>query len=263
MKQQFLPAILLFVFFSASNVNACVCKTIPYMERIKRSDFIASVEFLELTEFKDQRGVFRAKVAILELFKGGFREELTLQSSMGSSCSFYTPKGSKWLIFARLLDDGKMVYSFCSRNRQLDKEPNGISTKKGIESYNRGTKMQQSVLRYFKANKISPQNKFKLSGYFPNMCLKELSGIKLKGDSEQFGLYEIKVDKELAITEVKQIKGFGLKDIDQSVLTCIEKDFKVVKRSDKSTTGETSFLVCIYYWGPFYEHNSFFGTHIF
>lgn len=208
------------LFFT--NAFACDCGIIRLIDRFEMSDFVATAEIQKITPESNQY-YHNIEIKIGEIFKGPRVSKLKIESILNSSCAFYTPEKSNWLIFA--YEDGEhgLVFGSCSGAIQLDrkvKEEKYPELTKKIEQVNQ---RKLNVLRFLKEIEIT--NDFRLNYTFLNDCLDNGKGFE--PEQGAFGLYNIKVSKTLKVMKVTTIKGFENESLNGIIFQCFKENFEL------------------------------------
>ena len=247
----------IFLILFGTGASACDCAIIGLLNRFAGADFVATAEIQKITPAdSDYHDI---EIEVDEIFKGSNVTKLKIESILNSSCAFYTPKKTKWLIFA--YEDGErgLVFNSCSGAIQLDRKVNeekypGLTKK--IELSNQ---KKIDVLRFIKEKEIEVKNDFHLHYGFLNGCLGNGKGFSLEEGT--FGLYKIRVSKKLKVKKVAMIKGLGNESLNKIVHHCFKNNFELYHNEQSKISKATEITVGIYFYGAEGEHQSFVTTH--
>lgn len=255
----------LFIFLFATKIFACVCAPTSLLDLAAKADFIATVEVIDISKDLENEDAHIIQIKILELFKGSKISSLKLLSRLNSSCSFYTPKNTKWLIFAYKGKDGKLSFGYCSGTKTLsEKFTSEIYSRKYSKekldelnaNYQDKINKKIQVLGYLKTQKIKPINEFDLRIYFTDDCLKQVRGFE--EESERFSLYELTINKDLSIAKVLALKEFNNEKLKLNLSKCFENGVTVYKNADEtSISNKTKIVIGLYYYPAKGKRESF------
>lgn len=250
--------ILIVLFFGFQQVFACSCATIPLMDRIPRSDFIATAKIIKVEPDEENSDLHDIQIEIIDLYKGKAITHLKINSSLHSSCPFFTPEDSEWLIFASENEHGELSFGFCSGAKRLDRKFNSEIYPYAETNYNKSIALKLQVLKFLKTEGIMSINEYKLRSSFSNSCLREFKGIEIKG--ERFALYELMVEDDLSISNVKALKEFDNMEIKSNLLQCIVESVKVHRRNKETNIlKRTKIIIGLYYYPAQRGNESFIG----
>jgi len=263
----------LFIFLLSNNLLACVCGPIPFMERSSKADFIATAKVINVSEDAENKEFHNIQIEILQLFKGPEIDSLILDSRLSTTCAFYTPKNTNWLIFANKGKDGKLYFGYCSGTETIDKKFSSGDdakyytkkyTKKEIDKldsdYLNKINSKIQVLEYIKNHDIKPINEFNLRVYFIDDCVKNIRGYEEK--SERLTLYELTINKDLSVENVIVLKELDNHDLALKILDCAKNKILVQRlEKDKSIPIETKIIVGLYYYPAIGKRASFISYH--
>lgn len=70
------------------------------IDRVANAEFIATAKILRITPDEENPNLHNIEIEIVDLFKGKNTPNLKIYSALNSSCAFYTPENTSWLIFA-------------------------------------------------------------------------------------------------------------------------------------------------------------------
>lgn len=237
---------LLIIFFVATNiVSACVCGIESLLERYQRSDFIATAKILKIYPDRLDKDYHIIEIEISNIYKGNPITSLKIRSAFDSSCSFFTPEDSAWLIFASKEKDGELSFGRCSGSIQLDKKFDLKEYPNAIKDLNRKVEASLSVLQFLKDNNIKDVNKYNL---YVSSKINYMSDFKNfeGGSGDGIAIYELDVDKDLRINKIKALKKFDDNNLTKIIKKGVKKNLRVVNYRDKSPAGKSK-IICICY----------------
>ena len=247
---------LLLIFFCGKSF-ACECAIIGLINRYERADFVATAKIEKITPDGDDYHTIEINIG--EIFKGQEVSKLRIESILNSSCAFYTPENSNWLIFAYEDSEKGLVFGSCSGSIQLDRkvdEEKYLGLTKKIElSHLR----KLNVLRYIKEKELDIKNNFRLNYTFLNDCLNNGKGFGLEEGT--FGLFKIRVNKKLKVKKVTIVKGLQNNTLNGIVTKCFKENFELYNNDQSKIPKTSEILVGIYFYGAEGEFQSFVTTH--
>lgn len=248
---------IIFVFL-ANWAMACSCATPTLLENIYRSDFIAVAKILKITQDPVNKEYHDIEVKLLDVYKGDRTTKMKISSLQGSSCAFFTPVGTTWLIFASLNDDKLLTFHYCDGSEQIDREFD-LKTYPGLDQKHKNSiKLKLDVLKFFRNKKLTPADKTRLRISLPGECLKNLKGFA--GDHKDFTIYEYVVNEDLSVTDVKPVRDFKNKKLAKEFVAFIENKLKNNDTTKKSIPKKIKQYL-VYYFYPFEKGNeSFIGA---
>jgi len=254
--------ILLTILFLtiSSKMLACTCMIQKVIDRYAKSDFVATVNVLNIDSEKDDN-YLNLQVEILELYKGKITDSLKIPKSRGM-CGIYTPENTKWLIFASKDKNGNLTFGYCSGVKQLDKKYDSKKLEKYPNAeinYKNSLKRKIELLQFLKKDNIEPQNEFELHTSFSLESIKKFKGYEV--NNEKFAIYELTIDKDLSVLDVKELKTFDNEKLKVELLDFIEKNISVGRKGKLNEIPEqTKIILGLYYYPPEKENLSFIGT---
>ena len=252
--------ILLTILFIAisSKLLACSCGIVPLMDRIPMSDFIATAKILKISHDKENSNLHDIQIEIINLYKGQPTSNLKIYSVLNSSCAFYTPENSEWLIFASKNKSGELSFGYCSGAKRLDKKFNSERYPHAEKNYKKSIELKLQVLEYLKKSEIQTSNEFGLRTSFSNGCLKDFKGYEVKSD--RFALYELTVESDLSISEAKSLKEFDNENLKADLLNCVRESIKVyTRKKEPEISNKTKIIIGLYFYASERGNESFIG----
>ncbi|PNQ75166.1 hypothetical protein C1T31_03250 [Hanstruepera neustonica] len=239
-------------------VYACVCRTVPLIDRIESSDFIAKAKILKVTADDENNSFHNIEIEIIDIFKGENLSKLKIYSALNSSCGFFTPENTTWLIFAKKDENGILSFGYCSGAKQIDRKFNSDRYPNAQKGYSRSIEQKIELLEFIKQKNIDPKNEFKLQITATNGCLKEFRGIEVK--NEPFALYELTINNDLSIKNIKPLKEFDNSKLKSDLLKCISKSIKVHRKNKQiEIERQTKIIFALYYYPSGEDYESFIG----
>jgi len=175
---------------------------------------------------------------------------------LNSSCSFLPDEGSEWLVFAGKNNQGQLGFGSCSGSLQLDRQFDETRYPGITEKYIREINLKMQVLDFFVSSKLEPKNKANLEISSSSNFLSEYKGSEIEGD--RFALYELSIDTNLSIKEIKPIKEFTFSSSHGSLIPHLKKDLKVwAKDQEKTIAKPQKMILAIYYYPAEGDYESF------
>lgn len=247
---------IIIILTISSQSFACSCRIVPLLERIANSEFVAKAKILNIQPNENDKNLHDIEIDILELYKGDNIRNLKIYSVSNSSCSFFTPENTTWLIFANKNKNGELSFGFCSGAQQLDRKFDSEKYANSKENFKKSFELKLQVLEYLKNKDIEPLNEFDLRVSFSYKCLKNFKGFK--DVTERFALYELTIAKDLSLIDVKSIKEFDNDNLKDDLLKCLKESF-ITDINKKEINNDTKIIIGLYYYSDEKGNNSFIG----
>ena len=236
--------IILLVIFSFSNtLFACSCKIQEIIDRYTNSDFIATVEILDIDENSDQNYI-KLNIKPSKIFKGIDTKSLKIKKTKYLSGVIYTPIKTKWLIFASKDKNDNLTFNKCSAI-QLDQNFDGITNTNYKENYKNSIQNKLRILNDLSNLNLKIENKFDISTFLEKEFLKFKNYELIKN---QNAFYQISISKNLDILNIKPLKEFDNKKFSKKILKVLKKNLKIDKTNQNSISEETKIVIGLYYY---------------
>lgn len=245
--------IILFYFFSNSAFS-CVCDGANLIENFQRSEFVAKVKILKITNIENDFDYQNAEIEVLELYKGEKIKTIKINYAINSSCALYVPENSIWLVFASTYNE-KLSFGYCSGSQQIDKKFNLDKYPNAQKNNNESIQRRLSILEILKENKIKFPNENNLTTFNSKKCESDFKGFEVKNN--KIALYEIKVNRELKIKKVKALKEFDNVDLSKEILKCLYENTLINNKYIKKIPKKAKFYIAYYYYEKGKEYKSF------
>ncbi len=236
---------LLILFFQQT--VACDCAVVPLMERIANADFIATAKILEIKSDKVNPNFHNIEIEIIDLFKGNYESHLKINSVLNSSCAFFTPENTTWLIFAKQNINGDLSFGYCSGALQLDREFKSERYPNADRNYKNSIELKLQILQYLKNANIKPRNEFRLKTNISSQFLADFKGFEVQ--KEHFAFYELTVDKDLSIKKVNVLKEFDNDNLKHDLLKSVRENIEVyTPQRENVIDNKTQIIIALYYY---------------
>ena len=249
--------ILILFLFITNYVFSCECMTTKLIDRYQKSEFIAKVKVIKVSEYNAENYYQNADIEIIELFKGNKINNIKISSNIRSSCGLYVPENSVWLIFAQIDNKGNLSFGYCSGSIQIDKNmiskeyPNAeINRKKSIE-------LKLSVLKFLSSQNLKNTNEYNLRLTYSKACDNDFKGYEVQ--KIKFAVYEITIEKDLTISKIEPLQEFDNKQLSEEILKCMKENLKVDNRKISVIQNTTKIGKIFYYYEADKEYKSFIG----
>jgi hypothetical protein len=251
MKKTFL--IILFYFYS-NYAFSCVCGSSTLIERFQKSEFVAKVRILKITNIENDFDYQNAAIEVLDLYKGEKLQTIKILYAINSSCSFYVPENSIWLVFADTYN-GKLSFGYCSGSKQIDRDFNSKEYPNAQENYDQSIQRKLSILNILKENKVNDFNENDLWIIHTKKCESDFKGFEVNDNN--IALYEIKVNSNLKIKKVKALKEFDNVDLSKEILKCLSKNIIIDNKKIKKIPQKTKIYIAYYFYEKDNQNESF------
>lgn len=235
--------IILICFFS-NYAFSCVCGITTLMERFKKSDFVAKVKIVKITNIENDFDYQDAEIEILELYKGEKRQTIKILYAINSSCAFNVQENSTWLVFADNYN-GKLSFGFCSGSEQIDRNFDTNEYPNAQKYHNQSIQIKLSILTILKENRVTTFNENGLWLLRSKKCDSDFKGYEV---NDNIALYEIKVSTKLKIKKVKALKEFDNAALSKEILKCLSKNFIIDNKEIKKIPKKTKIYIAYAYY---------------
>ncbi|SFN63234.1 hypothetical protein SAMN05421738_11745 [Algoriella xinjiangensis] len=216
-------------------------------ERISTSDFIAKAKIKKIWLDDKNKSLHNIEIEIIDLYKGVSTKRMKIYSEQMTSCAFFTPQNTTWLIFASKDKDGILKFGFCSGSIKI--ENNIASIQRKIE-----------LLKYMKTEKIDMNTKNNVSYVINSEFLKKFNG--LKELQNNFALYEVTINKDLSVNFVRAIKEFSSESINIELLEILKLKSKVyAKNREMTILQQEKIIIPIFYYPKEKNESSFISPY--
>lgn len=245
--------IILFYFYS-NYAFSCVCDGATLIENFQRSEFVAKVKILKITNIENDFDYQNAEIQVLSLYKGEKLQTIKINYAINSSCAFYVPENSIWLVFASTYNE-KLSFGYCSGSKQIDKIFNLEKYPNAQKNHNESIQRRLSILEILKENKIKFPNENKLRIVYPKKCESDFKGYEVKNN--KIALYEIKVNRDLKIKKIKALTEFDNVDLSKEILKCLSENTIISNKYIKKIPKITKIYIAYYYYEKGDKYKSF------
>ncbi|MCF6317690.1 MAG: hypothetical protein L3J83_00170 [Proteobacteria bacterium] len=241
---------------------ACSCGAVPILDRMAKSDFIATVKILDLVPDQQKKSLANVNIEIINLYKGENVNKLKIRHSSESSCGLQMPIDSTWLIFAKKNSEGDLKIGACSQSSQLDKKFKPFIKQKYVDAYQQTMNTTLQILNYLNTKGINLSNEYKLRTFFTKQCFKDFNGIEVK--ENKFALYEVDIDSQLNIYHIEPLIEFKDERLQENLLNCLNESVKVYRKNKQTEIpSSTSIIVGLIYHPPIDGNESFIDEYNF
>lgn len=182
-----------------------------------------------------------------------------LHSQLNSSCAFYIPANTTWLIYAHQNSVGQLSFGLCSAPEEIERVFDSLKYPNAERNYKKSLKLKFGVLEYLKKKNINPRNKYNLHLFIKDNSLDNFKGVNLK--KEKFALYEITVKKDLSIKKIKAIKEFTDKKISKKILETLKDNLEVGNTDLTEIPQKVKLILPLYYYSAGKDYPSFISRH--
>ena len=249
--------ILISILLIANNVFACQCSITKLIDRFHKSEFIAKVKVIKVSEYNAENYYQNAEIEIIDLYKGSKINNIKISNNLQSSCGLYVPENSVWLIFAQIDSNGNLSFGYCSGSIQIDKTM--ISEKYPNAEKNRKKSIERklSVLKFLSVKNTQNENKYNLRLYYSKECANDFKGYEV--NKSKFAIYEITIEKDLRISNIKPLQEFDNKELSKEIIKCMNENLKVDNRKISEIPNSSKITIIYYYYEAEKQDKSFIG----
>ncbi|NQX80483.1 MAG: hypothetical protein HRT66_00600 [Flavobacteriaceae bacterium] len=239
---------------------ACDCDSPPILNKINNSDFIATAKIVSISIDEKDEDYHNIKIEIIDLFKGNKVSSMKIISVLNSSCAFYTPRNTVWLIYATKDRDGVLSFGSCYGARRIDRKFNDKRFPNAFKNNKRSVELELQLLKYLKNKSIKLNVDSGISYSFLRSGLDEFKGVEVV--KERFALYELVINKDLDIIKVIPLKEFDNEKLHDDLLNCIKKEMKIRKiREDNYIKDEFKITISLFYYQSDEKYQSFISIY--
>ena len=251
MKKAILISFLLIANYSFS----CECSIVKLIDRFQKSEFIAKVKIIKVSEYNAENYYQNAEIEIIDLFKGSKINNIKISNNLRSSCGLYVPENSVWLIFAQIDNNGNLSFGYCSGSKQIDK--NMVSKEYPNAEKNRKNSIERklSVLKFLSSQNTKNTNEYNLILTYSKACENDFKGYEVQ--KTKFAVYEITIEKDLTISTIEPLQEFDNKQLSEEILKCMKENLKVDNRKISEIDNPTKVGMIYYYYEAGKEYKSF------
>lgn len=249
------PLISFLFLLISFHSEACSCFTPPFMVSYQQSDFIAIAKIKKISGDEMKSPYRYATIEIAELFKGEPASLIKEVNINTSNCGILTPENTTWLLFATRDSDGILQISLCSGAQEIKEiayDNTYPAYKKNREAYLSRT---LEVLRYLKKERLDATNEYHLTPNFTSPCFRSLQGFE--SSKQVFSVFELTVQKDLTISNIKAVKEFSSQTLSSQLFECIKQYTKIANTNLQEVPGITKVLLIFFYYAAEGENKSF------
>lgn len=251
--KRLIPIILI---FTSIDVYGCFCTTEPILETYQAADFVAHVRIKKVTKDPNNENYHDVEIDMINMFKGVSVKSLKVLSNKNISCALLPNEGSSWVIFAFKDESGILTFWNCAGSEQIDNKYLKSRFSNNAKNVLKTIDLKLEVLEFFKKGKIQFDNKFRLKTNDYVICTDELDGIKEKN---RFAIYELDVNKDLTVEDVRIIRGFRNEELSKKLAECLKANIIVFKGKDKTIPEKTKINIMYFYYPAKDERKSYFS----
>lgn len=246
--------LLCFFMLITKETFSCECISTPLLENYQSSDFIATIKILKVTQDANNKDYHDFDFELINLYKGASISKLKIKSVLNSSCSFLPSENTTWLIFASKDNNGFLSFGACSGSQQIDQKFDLVKYPDLDVKYKKRIDLKLEVLDFIKGNKLVVDNKFELIPIDYRLCL---DGIKGFNEKERFSVYELNVNRNLSIENIRILKRFKNKDLSKKLTDCLRENIKITARNVDLITEKATIIMIFFYYSAENEKPSF------
>ena len=120
--------------------------------------------------------------------------------------------------------------------------------------------LKLNLLSYLKQKNINPVNKYSISVYFPTDSMKNISGKTV--NNERFALYEVTVNENLSIKDLKSLKDFDNIDLKIMLPAFIKSNLEIsLPQKQSKIPEETKIILALYYYASEKRNSGFISLY--
>lgn len=249
--------LLFFLMLIAKETFSCDCIVTSLISKYEQSDFIATIKIFKVIKDENNKDYHDIDFELINLYKGTSINKLKIESELNSSCSFLPSENTTWLIFASKDHNGFLSFGACSGSEQIDRVFDLIKYPNLDVKYKKIIDLKLEVLDFIKENKLAVDNKFKLMPIDYGLCLDGLKGFIEK---DRFAVYELIVNRDLSIENIRILKRFNNKNLSKKLTVCLRNNLKITARNVDSIPEKAKIIMIYFYYSAEKENPSFVST---
>jgi hypothetical protein len=238
----------------AKEAFSCSCVNTPLLEKYQRSDFIATIKILKVIRDENNKDYHDIDFELINLYKGASLNKLKIESVLNSSCSFLPSENTIWLIFAAKDHNGFLSFGACSGCEQIDRVFDLAKYPHADVTYKKSIDLKLAVLDFIKGYKLAIDSKFKVMPIEYRLCLDNLKGFNEK---DRFAVYELNINRDLSIENIRIIKRFKNQELSKKLTECLLENRKITARNVDAISEKTKIVLIFFYYPPEKENPSF------
>lgn len=246
--------LLCILMLIAKEAFSCDCVYPLLLEKYQQSDFIATIKILKVIQDENNKDYHDIDFELINLYKGASICKLKIESVLNSSCSFLPSENTTWLIFASKDHKGFLSFGACSGSQQIDEKFDLLKYPNLDVKYKKSIDLKLEVLDFIKGNKLVVDNKFKLIPIDYGLCF---DGIKGLNEKERFSVYELNVNRNLSIENIRILKRFNNKDLSKKLTDCLRENIKITSRNVDLIPEKAKLIMVFFYYSAENEKPSF------
>lgn len=237
--------IIPFLFFSLK-IFACDCAERSLLQKIQNSDFIGIVKILKISPDKENHDYHNIQIELKSIYKGPQIASLKILSVLNSSCAFYAPENSIWLIFATYGKNKILSFDRCSGSLEIDRKIVSRKYPNAESNYNKMISMKIEVLEFLKMKNIQSTNPYNLEISY---CQNWWTAFKGYNIQNKFAVYEVLINRDLSINKIVPLQEFDNHKLAIKMLNCIKNNL-VFYNKHSTILPDQSKLILVYYFYP-------------
>lgn len=246
--------LLFFLILISKETFSCSCINTPLLEKYQRSDFVAKIKITKVIHDENNKDYHDIDFELISIYKGESINKIKIASVLNTSCSFLPSENTTWLIFASRDRNGFLSSSACAGSEQIDQTFDLLMYPNLDVKYKKSIDLKLEVLEYIKGKKLTIDNKFKLTPTNYRLCLDDLKGFEEKN---RFAVYQVIVNRDLSIKNIKVFKRFNNKDLSKKLTSCLQDNMKISAQNMK-VISEKAKMIIIYFYYSAEENNQGF-----
>ncbi len=224
----------------------CSCVTIPLLDRYQRSEFIATVKIFKVTQDNQNADYHDIEIEGIDVYKGNPISKLKVVSMLNTSCSFLPSENTTWLIFASKDHNGFLSFGSCSGSMQVDRQFDLVKYPNVDINYKKTLNLKLEALEFLKRNNISAVNQFNLRiANDVEPCKENLQNFN---ERNRFAVYELTVNQDLSIEDIRTIKGFDNKELSEKLTNCMREIIEIRTDNLDGIPNNTSIILMYFYY---------------
>lgn len=239
---KFNALLLLTLVLISAKAAACSCSPRSRIDKFHESQFVAKAKILNVQPDQNNKDYHDADIQIITLYKGELIKKVKIYSALNSSCSFLPAVNSTWIIYASKWQ-GMLSFNYCSGSLNLDRAFDPVEYPNANWNYKQEIELEQEVLAYLGAKKITSLNPSGLSMHMDDLNI--LRGYKNKN---RLAVFQVDVASDLSISRIKPLRKFQNGVLNKVVVDRLKSKLKFDLPPGKTESTATHVLLFCYYY---------------
>ncbi|OAV45064.1 hypothetical protein A3850_011450 [Lewinella sp. 4G2] len=236
---------------------ACICDRPKLADNVAKSDFVAEVVLNKIHQDSNSEYYHISEVEIINLYKGDSISSIYIRTALNTSCSFLPGENSRWLIFARKVND-KLSFGYCSGSKLITRNRWSNSPKANLSYWN-SVSRRVEWLKQMHAIGYESTNEFGLNVSIDKRSFNNLRGSQ--GKQFDFSTFEFEIDTDMNVTNVITIKEFSKRSLARKTMKIVEETRRASSNKTNRIPKPTKVTLNLFYYEEDEDSESFISVY--